>query len=80
MPLAAGWNMVPTGKGSVSIATAFSAFEDKVTAIYVWDATLETWSHYIPGAPAGVNTIDTIGNGVFMWVLVKQPFTLTLPK
>ncbi|MBK7124944.1 MAG: hypothetical protein IPH65_03335 [Dehalococcoidia bacterium] len=80
VPLAAGWNMVPTGKGSVSIATAFSAFEDKVTAIYVWDATLETWSHYIPGAPAGVNTIDTIGNGVFMWVLVKQPFTLTLPK
>ena len=60
--------------------TAFAEFEDKVTAIYVWDPVLEEWTHYIPGAPDGVNTIDTIGGGVFMWVRVKEPFTLTLPK
>lgn len=79
-PLVPGWNMVPTGKGTVSIETAFAEFNDKVEAIYVWDPVLLEWSHYIPGAPASVNTIDTIGNGAFMWVLVKQPFTLALPK
>jgi hypothetical protein len=75
-----GWNLVPTGQGTVSIAAAFAGNEDKVTAIYAWDAELGEWTHYIPDAPDGVNTIDTIGNGVYVWVLVKQPFTLTLPK
>ena len=80
VPLVAGWNLIPTGAGTVEVQTAFAEFEDKVTAIYVWDPVLEEWTHYIPGAPDGVNTIDTIGGGVFMWVLVKEPFTLTLPK
>lgn len=80
VPLSIGWNLVPTGKGEISLEAAFADSMDKVEAIYVWDAVLEQWSHYIPGAPSGVNTIDKIGNGAFMWVLVKQPFTLTLPK
>ncbi len=75
-----GWNLVPTGKGTTPIAQAFAGHEADVTAIYAWDAELGEWTHYIPDAPSGVNTIDTIGNGVVLWVLVKQPFTLTLPK
>lgn len=78
--LVSGWNLVPTGQAAVPIAAAFAGHENDVTAIYAWDATLGEWSHYIFGAPAGVNTIDTVGNGVVLWVLVKQPFTLTLPK
>ncbi|MEO8538981.1 MAG: hypothetical protein ABI577_04510 [bacterium] len=80
IPLVSGWNLVPTGKASMPIEAAFAGNEDKVTAIYAWDAKLEEWAHFIPGAPAGVNTIDTIGDGVYLWVLVKEPFTLTLPK
>ncbi len=80
IPLTAGWNLVPTGQATVSIASAFAGNQEKVTAIYAWDATLEKWTHYIFGAPAGVNTIDVIGKGVVLWVLVKQPFTLTLPR
>ncbi|MGE3077169.1 MAG: hypothetical protein AB7N24_19625 [Dehalococcoidia bacterium] len=80
VPLAAGWNLVPTGEGEISLEAAFAESMDKVEAIYVWDPELEIWDHYIPGAPTGVNTIDTIKGGMFMWVLVKQPFTLTLPK
>lgn len=75
-----GWNLVPTGKGTTPIAQAFAGHEADVTAIYAWDAELGEWTHYIPDAPSGVNTIDTIGNGVVLWVLVKQPFTLTLSK
>jgi hypothetical protein len=78
--LVSGWNLVPTGKATLPIASAFAGHEDDVTAIYAWDETLGEWSHYIPGAPAGVNTIDTVGNNIVLWVLVKQPFTLTLPK
>ena len=79
-PIVFGWNLVPTGQGTVDISEAFAGFEDQVTVIYVWDSVLEEWSRYIPDAPDGVNTIDTIGNGQFMWVLAKGPFTLTLPK
>jgi hypothetical protein len=79
-PIVAGWNMVATGEGTTSIETAFSEFMPKVEAIYVWDPVLMEWTHFIPGAPDGVNTIDTIGAGAFMWVLAKEPFTLTLPK
>lgn len=80
VPLIAGWNLVPTGTGTIAIAEAFAGFEDRISAVYVWDATLGEWTRWIPGAPSGVNTIETVGNGVVMWVLVKQPFTLTLPK
>ncbi len=80
VPLVIGWNLVSTGDGEISLDAAFSDAKDKVEAVYVWDPVLEEWSHYIPGAPAGVNTLDTIGGHMFMWVLVKQPFTLTLPK
>lgn len=79
-PLVAGWNLVPTGEGTVSLAGALAGFENNVVAVYLWDPVLEEWAHYIPGVPAGANTIDTVGNGQFMWVLVKQPFTLTLPN
>jgi hypothetical protein len=80
VPLVAGWNLVPTGQGTVALDTAFGGFQDKVTAVYVWDPVLEEWTHWIAGAPAGVNTITEIGSGMFMWVLVKEPFTVTLPK
>jgi|GEM_PF-5125875 len=80
LPLVAGWNMVATGEGTVSIETAFAEFMDKVAAIYVWDPVLGEWARFIPGAPSGVNTIDSIGDGAFMWVLAKEPFTLVLPK
>lgn len=80
MQLVSGWNLVPTGAGTLPISQAFAGHEDDVAAIYAWDATLGEWSRYIPGAPAGVNTIETVGNGLVIWVLVKQPFTLTLPK
>jgi hypothetical protein len=80
VPLVAGWNLVPTGEGTVTISTAFSEFKDMVDAVYVWDSTLGEWSHWIPDAPAGVNNVDTVGAGNYMWVLVNAPFTLTLPK
>ena len=80
VPLVFGWNLIPTGAGTVTVEAAFADFVDKVTAVYVWDPVLGEWTHYIPDAPDGVNTIDTIGNGQFMWVLVKEPFTLVLPK
>ena len=75
-----GWNLVPTGQGTTPVAQAFAGHEADVTAVYAWDADLQEWKHWIPGVPASPTTIDTIGNGVVLWVLVKQPFTLTLPK
>jgi hypothetical protein len=80
VPLVAGWNLIPTGEGSVELDTAFGAFQSKVTAVYIWDPVLEEWTHWIAGAPAGVNTITEINGNMFMWVLAKEPFTLTLPR
>ncbi len=75
-----GWNLVPTGKASLPIEQAFAGHENDVTAVYAWDSDLQEWTHWIPGIPPSPSTIDTIGNGLVLWVLVKQPFTLTLPK
>ncbi|HNO65165.1 MAG TPA: hypothetical protein PKK39_02370 [Tepidiformaceae bacterium] len=80
IPLIAGWNLVPTGAGTVKIADAFAGHESDVVAVYAWDSTLQEWRHYIPGIPPSPTVIDEIGNGLVLWVLVKQPFTLTLPK
>ncbi|MFN8616005.1 MAG: hypothetical protein U0837_02810 [Dehalococcoidia bacterium] len=79
-PLVNGWNLVPTGKGSLAIEQAFAGHENDVTAVYAWDSDLQEWTHWIPGIPPSPTTIDTVGKGVPLWVLVKQPFTLTLPK
>jgi len=80
VPLVQGWNLVPTGEGTVSIEAAFGNQIENVYAVYIWDAVLGEWQRWIPGAPAAVNTIDTIGNGVVMWVWAKQSFTLTIPR
>ena len=50
------------------------------SVIYAWDADLQEWQRYIPGAPDAVNTIHDFGNNVIVWIQVKRPLTLTLPK
>lgn len=77
--LVAGWNLVPTGNGTVTIADAIAGAEDNVTVIYAWDSELQDWERYIPGAPDAVNTLTEFGNGRVYWVQVKQPLTLALP-
>ena len=80
VPLVAGWNLVPTGAATVKVADAFAGHESDIIAVYAWDSALQEWRHYIPGIPPSPTVIDEIGKGVPLWVLVKQPFTLTLPK
>ncbi|WP_322796438.1 hypothetical protein, partial [Tepidiforma sp.] len=80
VPLSAGWNLVPGGQGKVAIASALAGNEDRVTVIYAWDAANQEWLRYIPGAPANVNTLAELGGGLPVWIHVKEPFTLTLPR
>lgn len=78
--LAEGWNLVPSGEGTVDIASAIAGMEDDIIIIYAWDADLQKWNRYIPGAPGGVSNIQTFGNNVVYWIQVKRPLTLTLPN
>lgn len=75
-----GWNMVSSGEALQPVAEAFAGVEDKLGVVYGWDAELQEWQRYIPGAPDGVNTLTEIGGGRVYWVFVKEPFTLVLPK
>lgn len=78
--LAEGWNLVPTGSATAGIAETIAGLEDDIVVIYAWDADLQEWQRYIPGAPDAVNTIQDFGNNVIVWIQVKRPLTLTLPK
>lgn len=80
VPLAEGWNLVPTGAATAPIEGTIAGLEDDILVIYAWDADLQEWQRYIPGAPDAVNTIEDFGNNVVVWILVKRPLTLTLPK
>ncbi|MBE0610394.1 MAG: hypothetical protein IH609_13530, partial [Dehalococcoidia bacterium] len=78
--LAEGWNLVPTGSASAGIAETIAGLEDDIIVIYAWDADLQEWQRYIPGAPDAINTIQDFGNNVIVWIQVKRSLTLTLPK
>lgn len=78
--LAEGWNLVPTGSARAGIAGTIAGLEDDVVVIYAWDADLQEWQRYIPGAPDAINTIKDFGNNVIVWIQVKRALTLTLPK
>ena len=78
--LVEGWNLVPTGSGTAEIAGVIAGLESDITVIYAWDAELQEWLRYIPGAPDGVNTLSQFGQDRVVWIQVKRPLTLTLPK
>lgn len=78
--LVEGWNLVPTGSGTAGIAGVIAGLESDITVIYAWDAELQQWLRYIPGAPDGVNTLSQFGQNRVVWIQVKRPLTLTLPK
>lgn len=80
IPLAAGWNLVPTGQGRIGVEAALGEFASRITVIYGWDGENQQWLRYIPGAPSGVNTLAELGGGMPVWVFVNEPFTLTLPR
>ncbi|MCX7617729.1 hypothetical protein [Tepidiforma sp.] len=80
VPLTAGWNLVPTGQGTVPVANALGDNAAKVAVIYAWDGENQEWLRYIPGAPGAVNTLAELGRGRPVWVYVNEPFTLTLPR
>ncbi|WP_192498111.1 hypothetical protein [Tepidiforma bonchosmolovskayae] len=80
VPLAAGWNLVPTGQGKVAVGSALGDNAAKVAVIYAWDAEKQEWLRYIPGAPDAVNTLTELGGGRAVWVYVNEPFTLVLPR
>ncbi len=77
--LVEGWNLVPTGTDIIPVEEAISGVEEDILVIYGWDADLQEWTRYIPGAPDGVNTLTEFGGGRVYWVQVKRPLTLTLP-
>lgn len=78
--LAPGWNLVPTGQGTVAVGSALGDNQAKVAIVYAWDAENQQWLRYIPGAPDGVNTLTQLGDGRAVWIYVNEPFTLTLPR
>ncbi len=78
--LVEGWNLVPTGSGTAEIAGAIAGLESDILVIYAWDAELQEWLRYIPGAPDGVNTLSQFGQNRVVWIQVKRPLTLILPK
>jgi hypothetical protein len=78
--LVEGWNLVPTGSGTAEIAGAIAGLESDITVIYAWDGELQEWLRYIPGAPDGMNTLSQFGQNRVVWIQVKRPLTLILPK
>lgn len=77
--LVEGWNLVPTGTDVITVEEAITGVEEDILVIYAWDADLQEWLRYIPGAPDGVNTLSEFGGGRVYWVQVKRPLTLVLP-
>jgi len=80
VPLSAGWNLVTVGGGSLPLEKALGGSSGALDSVYTWDAETETWGRYIAGAPAYLNSIDSLESGRAYWVFAKEPFTLTVPR
>ncbi|MFN0093798.1 MAG: hypothetical protein ACKVVT_03340 [Dehalococcoidia bacterium] len=78
--LMAGWNLISTGDGSLSIEDALGTNAAKLGGIFHWTPDLATWLRYVPDIPADAQTLTELGAGKAYWVLAKEPFTLTIPK
>lgn len=78
--LVRGWNLVTGGSAPADVAEVLGSDAELVLVIYGWNEVTQTWLRYVPGAPAGVNTLTTFDPGVSYWVLAAEPFTLSLPR
>ncbi len=78
MQLHAGWNLVTINGQSGPIAEVMGENSDDLGAVYRFSGFRGEWDRYLPGAPAYASTLDTFEEGGAYWVLVKQPFTLSV--
>ncbi len=76
--LETGWSLVTAGRNG-TIRAALAGNDEKVAAIYTWNAITGRWELFTPGGPGFLNTFDSFRAGGAYWVQVKQPFTLYVP-
>ena len=68
--LAPGWNLVGWTGEDVVVSEAVAPIVGRVSSAHVWDAVSRSFASYFPGAPSGVNTLETLRLGMGVWVFV----------
>ena len=72
LTLARGWNNVTWSGAATPVAAAITAISGSVEAVWAWDATVQAWKSFTPGAPAILNTLTALEPGQVLWIRLRR--------
>lgn len=78
--LAAGWNLIsiPLSLPNPAIGNVLAPIAGKYDVVHAYDGCSQVWRSFIPGAPPGSNTLQTIDPRSGYWIHMTQAATLAL--
>ena len=79
LPLLPGANLL-AWPGSSQPAAQAAGRPALLLVIYNWNPVTQTWSRYVPGAPAFVNTLFTLEQGQVYWFIAASVGALPLGR
>ena len=80
VPLVPGFNLVMwTGPDGMPVGDAIAGLEDTLVAIFTWDASVQAFLSFKPGAPAFLNSLSELHNGDGVWIEVSGAATWNQP-
>jgi len=78
--LSTGLNLVAwTGPSGISVGDAVLPLGAALNALYLWDASAQTFLSFAPDAPTFANTAQTLTHGDGVWLDMQSPATWAQP-
>ncbi len=65
-----GWNLHVWTGGPQAVSAAIASVADRVDRVFAYESEAQRWLSYIAGAPAFVNSLETLENGQLLWLFV----------
>ena len=65
-----GWNLHVWAGGPQAVSAAIASVADRVDRVFAYESEAQRWLGYIAGAPAFVNSLETLENGQLLWLFV----------